>query len=319
MTGTRHAIAALPAEERHAIKIYVVSPRLRTGGPSVLHRLCNELNRAGADASVVYATGSYDDNLYPELADVRVATEIRDDPGTVIVIPEVYPASSFADRFPNSTVTIYWLSFFNAGITGVLRENLERAGRTTHLFHSYYEYAMIRPHLPALTRYLTVEGPIGDEFLELDPYSWLARKENIVCFNATKDIITPVLCEDAGFEHIGIAGMSTAEVMRTLRRCKVYVDLGFHPGTECIPREAAMSGCVVVTNKCGSAAYAECVPIEEKVVREPELYDLIPAVFADYDRYFEKQSQYRDFIRGQKAEFERQVRHFLDTMDRVIS
>jgi hypothetical protein len=43
--------------------------------------------------------------------------------------------------------------------------------------------------------------------------------------------------------------VSPEEVRRMLKRAKVYIDFGPHPGMDRLPREAALAGCCVVTNR----------------------------------------------------------------------
>lgn len=47
--------------------------------------------------------------------------------------------------------------------------------------------------------------------------------------------------------------LSAEEVQAMLKKSKVYIDFGGHPGMEHIPREAALAGRIIVTNRAGSA------------------------------------------------------------------
>ena len=51
-----------------------------------------------------------------------------------------------------------------------------------------------------------------------------------------------------------IENMSTEEVAELLNRSKVYIDFGNHPGKDRFPREAAISGCCIITGQRGAAA-----------------------------------------------------------------
>jgi hypothetical protein len=61
--------------------------------------------------------------------------------------------------------------------------------------------------------------------------------------------------------------MSRKEVISSLTSSKIYLDLGIHPGTDRIPREAALLGCVIVTNKRGSAGNKIDVDIDEELFK----------------------------------------------------
>lgn len=125
----------------------------------------------------------------------------------------------------------------------------------------------------------------------------LSNKDNIVVynpkkgFNFTKKIIN--YAKDVNF--IPIVNMTRHEVIETLQRAKVYIDFGNHPGKDRIPREAAILGCCVITNKRGSAAFYDDVPIPEgyKFEDKDENIPLIINKIKDCFEYFEE--RYKDF------------------------
>ncbi len=294
-------------------KIFIVCPRAITGGPENMHQLCDYLNTLGADAYIWYHPNPDADYrpTYPIFSNVKIAERVEDEPGNMIIIPEVHRILDARQVFPNCTVAIWWLSYVNAVTHGSAAENMGAPeSQAIHLFHSYYEYAMVRPHLSWDTWWFFLTDYISDDFLSITPEIFLADKQDYVCFNGNKDKIVRNICDKAGIPYIPIQGMTRQQLQETLRTCKVYVDMGFHPGKDHLPREAAMNGCVVITNKSGSAAYYEDVPIEEKVTLELELYDLIPKVLADYRHYYDKQAHYREVIRSEKQVFQINVDNF---------
>ena len=64
-----------------------------------------------------------------------------------------------------------------------------------------------------------------------------------------------------GRRRRGRSKLSPEQVQAMLKKAKVYIDFGGHPGMDRIPREAALAGCIVVTNREGSAAFRQDVPI----------------------------------------------------------
>lgn len=311
-----------------AMKIYIVCPWFKTGGPENMHQLCHYINelkwKDGAYMHYVqtnhpgFKRGA---SLYEEYNHVRIAETIEDVPSNVVIVPEIMKYTDVTDSIRHARVAIWWLSYTNACIYGVLRENLgANPERVMHLFHSYYEYAMVRPHLHPhakwffVTEYITGADEEGASEDVIVKQLCSEVKQDIVCFNGNKDKLTPVFCQMIGVPFIAIKNMSSAQVQETLRKCKLYIDLGFHPGKDHLPREAALQGCVVITNKCGSAAYTEDVPIEEKVTFETELVELVPEVLKNYDHFFQKQAPYRTFIRNEKKKFEENIQHFLQTL-----
>ena len=97
-----------------------------------------------------------------------------------------------------------------------------------------------------------------------------SHRSNIVLYNPkkgytfTKKLIK--YCQDrkCNWKWVPLINMTNAEVKSYLENCKVYIDFGNHPGKDRFPREAAISGCCIITGKKGAAAYYEDVPIPDQ-------------------------------------------------------
>ena len=110
-----------------------------------------------------------------------------------------------------------------------------------------------------------------------------------------------------------IANMTAGEVQKCLAAAKVYIDFGFHPGKDRLPREAALSGCVVITGVRGSAGNQIDINIPDEFKFDeyrcqPEaIIRKIKAVLADFHRSYEKQEKYRVGIKEEKKKFAQEV------------
>jgi hypothetical protein len=71
--------------------------------------------------------------------------------------------------------------------------------------------------------------------------------------------------------------MTPQEVADWMNKAKIYIDFGYHPGKERMPREACIMRCCMIVGKTGSAAYAEDMPIPEKY-RFEKSTDEIPGI-----------------------------------------
>jgi hypothetical protein len=95
-----------------------------------------------------------------------------------------------------------------------------------------------------------------------------------------------------------------AEVRELLKKAKIYIDFGPHPGMDRLPREAALAGCLVVTNMEGAASYQEDVPLPAKYkVRkfDPEtIHRLLKDLLQNFDERKKDLDEYRCWIRDQK-------------------
>jgi len=140
-------------------------------------------------------------------------------------------------------------------------------------------------------------------------------KENIVAFNPkkgfsfTRKIITAA--KDIAF--IPIENMTRSEVIQLLKRAKVYIDFGNHPGKDRIPREAAILGCCVIVGKRGSAANQNDVPIPEKYKFEvnetaiPQIVQTIKYCIENYLQAYLDFDTYREIIKQEPKVFLRDL------------
>ena len=114
-----------------------------------------------------------------------------------------------------------------------------------------------------------------------------------------------------------LAGLDLEQTIFMMQSSKVYVDFGNHPGKDRIPREAAANGCCVITNKKGSAAFYEDVPIpEEYKLSDPEnqkekINCLIGDIITDFSKHQKRFKSYREWISKEKEAFERDVANFV--------
>lgn len=304
--------------------IYFFTPYFKTGGPENSHQTCSIINQMCNKivSKVIYTTNHPGDiSLYPEIPHAAFGGlgEVEDLPTNFIVLPEIYPVHQVRQttHIVNCQYIVWWQSFINACTNNAL-PNYDIKG-IAHAFHSYYEYAMVRPHLKSGQLYFFLTDFIAETYTSVDSETLLESKKPIVCFNGHKDHMTKQLCQESNLPFLEIKDMERESVNEILAQCQVYVDMGFHPGKDHMPREAAMYGCVVITNKSGSAAYIEDVPIDEKVVLESELIPLIKTVLADYPSYYSKQEHYRNVIRKEKEVAEKNITNFLRIHNGLVS
>ena len=147
----------------------------------------------------------------------------------------------------------------------------------------------------------------------------LEKKENYVLYNPTKGVaFTQKIieyCENhhLNAEFIPLKNMSASEVSDWMRKAKVYMDFGEFPGPERIPREAVIMGCNIITSKNGAAGNDIDVPIPEFLKYEDEesnleaIFKTMAEIIGSYDKYYHCYDKYRDKVRNQKAELNKNI------------
>ena len=115
------------------------------------------------------------------------------------------------------------------------------------------------------------------------------------------------------FKFVPLANLSKSDVISKLSKSKIYIDFGFHPGPDQMPREAALLKNCVLTNREGSAFYFEDVPIndefkfDEKKKNLAMISSTINKIFVDYIAQLDKFQSYRKKLKDQKKVFKKQV------------
>ena len=314
-------------------KVYITCPgNSHTGGPELLHQLCSLLLQYGVNAMMLYTSGNFYNPVNPVLKKYHLpyVFSAEDTPHNVIVLYETI-GSNYFDCTRLQKI-FWWLSVDNylERISDAILERKkfaldkpvprffyfqENEKDTEHWVQSEYARQFILINgVPEKNIYL-VEDYLNQAFLSKALTVDLNKKENIVAFNPKKGLeITKKLIElDSNLGWRPIKNMTPEQVQQLLAKSKVYIDFGNHPGKDRIPREAAISGCVVITGKRGSAENDIDINIpaefkfDETEEDFPKIIEKIYDTFQNFEVAFYKQKNYRKTILDDKERFEREV------------
>lgn len=313
-------------------KVYVACPpNAATGGPELLHQIVHELRKLGVDARMLYYGYKQGEPvIHPAYVKYETPYDFaaEDNHENILIVPEVNTV--ILRDYRHIQKVIWWLSVDNyyvvtppqrrvEKIRDVIRIRLglkrderpyrfEQKPRVKHLVQS--EYA--RQHL--LSMGVEDIAFLGDylnpHFLEQQRENANQKKKDVVIYNPLKgiEVTNKIKAAAQDIEFIPIQNMTREQVADLLATAKVYIDFGNHPGKDRIPREAAFSGCCVITNKRGSAKYHADVPIPEEFKFEDEedvekVVTKIRECFRDYQAQSEKFAQYREIIGAERSRF----------------
>jgi hypothetical protein len=107
--------------------------------------------------------------------------------------------------------------------------------------------------------------------------------------------------------------MSREQVIDTLKKSKIYIDFGYHPGKDRFPREAALMNNIVITGFTGSAMFYNDIPIDPLKYKfnldQPQLAaNRIKDCLKNYNNDIIDFNLYKNIILNQKEEFTNQVK-----------
>ena len=313
----------------------VVCPKgVATGGPEALHQLSRSLRDAGAKSAL------WDPDSIRRNADAVSQYDIygnhwlETEPaaGDVLVIPEVL--SELIPKFYGTNRCIFWWlsvdNFFESESLPieVIRDCFPKV---IHAYQSEYARRFLEqiqiPDAISISDYLNPEFlKQSDEFLAT---LIVEKKDGLLAINPAKGLerTLQLLEKLPGERVIRLEKMTASEVSKALQRATYYLDLGNHPGKDRFPREAATQGCIVLTNKRGSAGNDIDVPISLDEFKfddtEPDYVEKIYSKLLEMNlnpEYFsEKQAGYRGIIQAEKKYFDIEVSTLLSHVTHVIS
>lgn len=320
--------------------IYVVCPSFfKTGGTELAHQLVREICQQGANAKITYYNNDNKVNeinpaFFCYVQDFVNLEEVVDTEENVIIIPEIRP--DLVNKYKKIQQCLWWMSvdnyFKRNGITGfyhslglkrtiqhLVKGNIKIGGypvnkEIIHLYQSEFAHQFL------LGKKVKHCYPLSDYINEIyfTSVSGIEREDNVL-YNPQKgmEFTEKLISAGSDLNWVPIQNMTTEEVRNLLRKSKVYIDFGSHPGKDRFPREAAISGCCVITGRRGAAAFYEDVPImdefkfhdEERNI--PEILNKIRKCLECYTEENTKFMQYREMILGEHEQFRNDVKKIL--------
>lgn len=260
------------------MEIFVLCPSGSvTGGAECLHQFVDALRLAGSDAYISYIpdkSGAGSNEFFSNY-DSPIKNPV-DEEKNLIVIYERYTA--LLKQFKYAKKAVFWLSVDNylyrkrdSKIRDFImkvrslkstRIPVSNMQNITHLSQSKYATEFLK-------EFNHTSIHIGD-YLNDDFFVNVENVKNLnhekldqVAFNPKKGkkFLDFIMKKHPEITFIPIENMTREEVVTLLAKSKIYIDLGYHPGKDRIPREAATLGCCIITSKSGSAANNIDVPI----------------------------------------------------------
>lgn len=330
-------------------KIYVYCPAgVVTGGAELLHQLVDILNKSGRDAYICYL-GDKPHECPSEYSsyNLKFSNSVEDVLSNVAVY---YDARfSLAFKLKHVQKVLWWMSvdnfFINERLSlrfsdlysfdkqlaiGSLSWKIKRLLKGGNLFRRTFSVEGL-VKLNAVSAY---QSEYAKDFLEKKgfvrtaplkdyintehglQYDNIKERESIILYNPKKGFkYTKELMDLAPeLKWIPIQNMSRKELISLMRRSKLYVDFGNHPGKDRLPREAALNGCCIITGRRGSAnfygdiAIANDYKFDERTASKMEIVKKIRSVVENYSTEITNFELYRKNILEEEKEFYKQVR-----------
>jgi hypothetical protein len=277
------------------LKMVVVSPNVAvTGGVEALHQLVATANEIEpGSAAILYWPSDSNHDAYSRY-DCPVVKSVPAD--ALVVLPEIWP--QLAQQFAANRCALWWLSVDNFGSHG----HSDWSGISLHLCQSQYAWEYVRQNIGGDQLMLTDWVDVLDADLPRLPR---------VVVNPAKDagLLRPFMAAHSDVEFVELRGLGRTGVAELLWSSQVYMDFGRHPGRDRPPREAASTGCVVLSTKLGAAGFDEDMPLDDcyKFDSLDEASVALRMVLANWQKHHDAQAGYRQTIADQRSVFRSEV------------
>ena len=319
-------------------KIFIISPgNIHSGGPELVHQLASQLLKMDYNVYMFYlpANASFDPadpvDPYYKKYHIPFVRNLEIDHKNIMIVPE----SSSLNLYVSKKIRriMWWMSVDNYinNLCNILKKFKQNPLDSTmpkffyfdkdddnieHWVQSDYAKIFIKKNGIVDKQIYRVRDYLNEAFLQRASHVDISQKENIVAYNPVKgfEFTQKLLRVAPEINWQAIRDMTPEEVQQLLARAKVYIDFGNHPGRDRIPREAAVSGCCVVTGRRGAAGNPNDIAIDESFKFNDTDENLIPIVerikdiFANFRKNYESQRKYREQIMTERAEFDRDVK-----------
>lgn len=326
---------------------------IETGGVELLHQLVYKLNEIKKDCAVIcYENVEIDKSPIPQnyvkYTRGRFVTEIKESKDSILIIPEIW--IHLIDKYKKIKIVVWWMSvdnfyewvsiinskkplnykFFKAGKKYTLYKvlnffNIKPAKEympfskkflynrriILHTFQSEYSRLFLNKH--ALRPILPLSDYLNSSFFSNEIN--LLEKKDMILYNPKKGlpIVNELMVRMPEYLWLPLENYSPSQMVKVMQESKIYVDFGNHPGKDRIPREAAVNGCIVITNRLGSAANAIDIPVIDKYkfnnpIEEFSIFKtLIDDIYIHYHDHFANFFDYRKKIRNEQSIFNKEL------------
>ena len=323
---------------RAGAKIYIFCPSgYATGGPEALHQLGHHLRLLGFDAYMYYLKMPGSKNVTHENYipyQVPVTTVVENKAEHVMILPETYLLPIFNKKFSSVRKVIWWLSVTNyhifqknyidkisrkpffkirkavsdlkiASFERIIQEGVLSIG------HSWFSMVTLREN--GIEPVGQISDYMNEAFYQLANPA--AVKEDIIIYNPKKndEFLTEIINGTSQYNWKPLQDMTPQEVAGWMNKAKLYVDFGYHPGKERMPREACIMRCCMIIGKTGSAAHQPDMPIPEQYRFEkdkeqiPGIIDRIKECLTKYDELINDFKPYREALYREEERFKADI------------
>ncbi len=140
------------------------------------------------------------------------------------------------------------------------------------------------------------------------------NKKDLICYSGKSNNFLEKIKKVTKLKMIKLSNLNDKQIISIFKKTKLYLDFGYHPGKDRMPREAVLFNNCIITNYRGSAKNKHDIPINEKY-KFTENYSnlkkiklLIFNILKNYKKEFKNFKTYKKKILQEKNNFNKDLK-----------
>ena len=201
-----------------------------------------------------------------------------------------------------------YLKFYYSFINIAEQKEIKQA--SFHLMQSYYAFKFLKKKIKNTK---VLYDYLDQNMIHISKNKKYSKK-NIICYSHKSNSFIKLVKKNLNFKFIKLENLSQKQIINVFKKTKVYIDFGFHPGKDKMPREAALFNNCIITNKKGSAKNNFDIPIKnnykfsEKRSNIILLKKKISNIFNNYLSELKHFKNYKLKIINEKSQFQKDLK-----------
>ena len=189
-----------------------------------------------------------------------------------------------------------------------LNEQKEINQASLHLMQSYYAYEYLKNELKNLNFLFDYQNK---KLLKSSKVK--TKKENLICYSNKSNEFIELLKKTSSKKFVELKGFTSKQIIQIFKKSKIYIDFGYHPGKDKMPREASLFNNCIITNLKGSAKNKFDIPINKRFKFKQSYNDInkinsiIDLLFQNYKKNIVKFLNYKKKVLNEEKIFKRQL------------
>ena len=178
-----------------------------------------------------------------------------------------------------------------------------------HFAQSFYAYNFLKKKLKNVKFLYDYQGQNKIKEIKKN----YKKKTNLICYSHKSNAFLEYLKSKSKAKFIRLRGLKAKEILDVFKKTKIYMDFGYHPGKDRMPREAVLFDNCIITNFKGSAYNNYDIPIKkefkfyEKSKNIKKIITKINKIFLNHKKEFIKFKKYQKKTLQEEKIFKSQI------------